>query len=245
MGSVLFWGAAGAQTSLTVADALIQAHEARLPESVIIDVMAQALDADFDRSSAARTIIVLAKAHQADFDLSPFRERIEEGIAKRIEGPRIAAALETRLQRQILVSDRLPHDVRTDTAVYQTAVVSLTDGLEMGLTPQDVDVLVERAGDAPVAMTAVAGEMWALLKQLNFDPTLLERIISEGLSQRALQPAWRNFPQIVVMARQKGVPDEEMAAEALKSLQAGGSPADLLARLGFTGRNLRTGPMGK
>jgi hypothetical protein len=245
MGSILFWGAAGAQTSPTVADALVRAHDARLPDSVIINVMALALDADFDRSSAARTIIVLAKAHQADFDLNPFRERIEEGIAKRIEGPRIAAALEKRLQRQMLVSDRLPHDRDTDAPVYQAAVVSLTDALEMGLAPQDVDLLVQRAGDTPVAMTAVAGEMWALLKQLNFDPALTDRMISAGLAQRALRPAWRNFPQIVVMARQKGVPDEEMATEALKSLQAGGSPADLLARLGFTGRNLRTGPMGK
>jgi len=243
-GSVLLWGWAGAQSGPTVAEALVRAHDARLPEPVISRVMALAFDAGFDRTDAARTILVLVEAHQADFNLDPFRERMEEGIAKRIEGPRIAAALETRLQRQMLISDRLSHDRDTDAPVYRAAVVSLTDALEMGLTPQDVDVLVQKAGDAPVAMTAVAGEMWALLKQLNFDPILTDRLISEGLAQRAFQPAWRNFPQIVVMARQKGVPDDETAVEALQSLQTGGAPADLLARLGFTGRNLRTGPMG-
>ena len=244
VGSVLFCWAAEAQTSPTVADALVRAHEARLPEPVVVQVMALAFDANFDRSSAARTIIVLAEAHQADFDLSPFRDRIEEGIAKRIEGPRIAAALETRLQRQMLVSNRLPRARDTDGSVYQAAVVSLTDALEMGLTPQAMDALVQRAGAAPVAMTAVAGEMWALLKQLDFAPILTDRVIAEGLARRAFHPAWRNFPQIVVMARQKGVPDEETAAEALQCLQTGGAPADLLIRLGFTGRNLRTGPMG-
>jgi hypothetical protein len=245
IGSVLFWCPAGAQSGPTVAEALVRAHQARLPDSVVIQVMGLALDAGFGRSAAARTIIVLAEAHQADYDLRPFRQRIEEGIAKRIEGERIAAVLEARLQRQMLVSDRLPHDKKTDAPVYQAAVVSLSDALEMGLTPQDVDVLVRRAGNAPVTMTAVAGEMWALLKQLNFDPTLTDRMLSEGLAQRALHPAWRNFPQIVVIARQKGVPDEETAAEALQSLGTGGAPADLLGRLGFTGRNLRTGPMGK
>ena len=244
IGSVLFWCPAGAQSEPTVAEALVRAQQARLPDSVVIQVMGQALDAGFGRSSAARTIMVLAEAHQADFDLNPFRDRIEEGIAKRIEGPRIAAALETRLQRQMLVRNRLPHDKDTDAAVYQAAVVSLSDALEMGLTPQEVGALVQRAGEAPVAMTAVAGEMWALLKQLNFAPVLTDRVISEGLALQAFHPAWRNFPQIVVMARQKGVPDEATATEALQSLQTGGAPADLLIRLGFTGRNLRTGPMG-
>jgi hypothetical protein len=94
-------------------------------------------------------------------------------------------------------------------------------------------------------MTAVAAEMWALLKQLDFDPLWTDRLLKNGFAHRAFKPAWRHFPHIVVIARQKGVPDRETAAEALKRLQAGGDPADLLTRLGFTGRNLRTGPMGK
>jgi hypothetical protein len=223
---------------------MARAHEANLPEPVITQVLSMSYDAGFDRSAAARTLVVMAEAHRMDFDLGPFWERIEEGIAKRIDGARIALALEERLERQMLVSERLRRFKDTDASAYQTAVVSLADGLEMGLALEDVDTLLEQSGDAPVAMTAVAAEMWALLKQLNFDPTLTDQIISEGLAERTLNSAWRNFPQIVVIARQKGVPDEETGAEALKGLQAGGVPADLLSRLGFTGRNLRTGPMG-
>jgi hypothetical protein len=224
--------------------AVVQAREAGVSETVVSQVLAEVYDAGFDPPAAARTIVVLAEARHLNFDLAPFRGRIQEGIAKRIAGPRIAMALEERLQRQIRVSEQLRQVGDQDASAYQAAVVSLADGLEMGLTSDEVDALIRRSGDAPVTMTAVAAEMWALLKQLHFDPVLTDRIINEGLAQRALEPAWRNFPQIVVMARQKGVPDATTGAEALKGLQAGGGPTDLLSRLGFTGRNLRTGPMG-
>jgi len=246
IGSVLFCGAAvWAQPRPVVTEALAHAHDAGLSESLISRVLAMVYDAGFDPASAARTLTVLAKAHQKGFELQPFRDRIDEGIAKRIEGARIARALEERLNRQILVSERLPDGRDMAASIYQAAVASLADGLEMGLTPSEIDTLLQQTGDAPLAMTAVAAEMWALLKQLAFAPDLTHQIIAEGLAQQSLNPAWRHFPQIVVIARQKGVPDEETGGEALKRLQAGGVPADLLTRLGFTGRNLRTGPRGK
>ena len=242
IGSVLFWCPAWAQNGPTVTEALARAQGAGLPDSVIAQVMALAFDAGFDQAAAARTITVLAEAHQADFDLAPFRERIDEGVAKRVDGARIAAALEERQQRQMLVKERLPQ--RKDKgADYQAAVVSLADGLEMGLTPQEVEALVQRAGDAPAAMIAVAAEMWALLKQLDFDPQLTDQLMSTGFDRRTLAPAWRHFPQVIVIARRKGVSDAETGAEALKSLETGGAPKELLTRLGFTGRNLKTGPL--
>ena len=245
MGSVLFWcPVVWAQNGPTVAEALARAQEAKLPEPVTTHVLAMALDAGFERTAAARILIVLAEAHRRNFSLEPFQERIAEGIAKRIAGTRIALALEERLDRQVLVGEQLRRANASNGSAYQMAVISLTDGLEMGLTADEVDTLIQRTGNAPVAMTAVAAEMWALLKQLAFDPALTDQIISEGFAQRSLNAAWRNFPQIVVIARRKGVPDHEIGAEALKGLRSGGAPADLLTRLGFTGRDLKTGPMG-
>jgi hypothetical protein len=229
-----------------VTDALAHAHDAGLPDPLVSHVLATLYDAGFDPASAARTLSVLADAQQKGFELQPFRDRIAEGIAKHIDAGRIARALEERLQRQIKVSERLPEDDRRmEPSTYQALVASLTDGLEMGLTLDEIDTLLQQTGDAPLAMTAVAAEMWALLKQLAFAPEMTDQIIAAGLAQQALNPAWRHFPQIVVIARQKGISDAETGAEALKRLQAGGVPADLLTRLGFTGRNLRTGPMGK
>lgn len=243
-GSVLFWcTAAWSQSSPTLTEALAQARESKLPEPVIIQALTKALEADFDRSEAARTLFVLAEAQRMDFDLAPFQDRIAEGIAKRIESVRIAAALEERLQRQILVSERLKQGRDDEDTAYQTAVASLADGLEMGLTPQELDTLLQRGGDAPLAMTVVAAEMWALMKQLTVAPSLTEQIIFEGLALRALAPAWRHFPQVLVIARQKGVSDEDAVAQALESLKTGGAPSDLLTGLGFTGRDLKTGPM--
>lgn len=245
MGSVLFWcPVVRAQNGPTVAEALVRAQKASLPEPVIIQVLSLALDAGFQGSAAARTLIVLTEAHRRNFSLEPFQERLAEGIAKRIAGARIALALEERLDRQMMVGERLRRANASNGSAYQMAVISLTDGLEMGLTAEEVDTLIQRTGNAPVAMTAVAAEMWALLKQLAFDPTLTDQIISEGFTQRSLNAAWRNFPQIVVIARQKGVPDHEIGVEALEGLRSGGAPADLLTRLGFTGRDLKTGPMG-
>ncbi len=246
LGSVLFCGpAVWAEPRPMVTDALAHAHDAGLSEPLISHVLATVYDAGFDPASAARTLTVLAEARQKGYELQPFRDRIDEGIAKRIDGARIARALEERLERLIQVSERLPDGRDMDASTYQTAVASLADGLEMGLTLAELDALLQQSDDAPLAMTAVAAEMRALLKQLAFAPDLADQIIAEGLAQQSLNPAWRHFPQIVVIARQKGVPDEETGGEALKRLQAGGGPADLLTRLGFTGRNLRTGPLGK
>lgn len=246
VGSVLFCCPVGwAQSRPVVTEALAKAHDAGLSEPLISHVLATLYDAGFDPASAAHTLTVLAEAHQRGFELQPFRDRIDEGIAKRIEGARIVRALEERLQRQSLVSERLPDGRDMDASSYQAVVASLADGLEMGLTLPEIDTLLQQADDAPLAMTAVAVEMRALLKQLRFAPDLTDRIIAEGLAQQSLNPAWRHFPQIVVIARQKGVPDKETGNEALRRLQEGGVPADLLTRLGFTGRNLRTGPLGK
>ena len=214
-GSVLFWcTAAWSQGSPTLTEALAQARESKLPEPVIIQALTNALEADFDRSEAARTLLVLAEAQRMDFDLASF-----------------------------LVSERLKQGRDDEDTAYQTAVASLADGLEMGLTPQELDTLLQRGGDAPLAMTVVAAEMWALMKQLEVAPPLTEQIIFEGLAQRSLAPAWRHFPQVLVIARQKGVSDEDAVAQALESLRTGGAPSDLLAGLGFTGRDLKTGPM--
>lgn len=244
LGSVLFWcSAVWPQENPTLAEALARARESKLPEPVIIQALTKALEADFDRSEAARTLLVLAEAHRTGFDLAPFQERIAEGIAKRIPGERIAAALEERLQRQVLVSERVKQGGNEEIAGYQTAVASLADGLEMGLTPEELDTLLQRSGDAPLAMTVVAAEIWALMKQLEVAPPLTDQLISEGLARRTLDPAWRHFPQILVIARQKGVSDEDAVAKALKSLKDGGAPSDLLADLGFTGRDLKTGPI--
>lgn len=243
LGSIILCSPAWAQDEPTVSDALSQAREAGVPETLVSEILARVYDAAFQPPAAAGTLLVLAQARQLQFDLDPFRARIEEGIAKRVEGNRLVSALEKRLERQILVSEQLQHLGRADTAPDPKAAAALADGLEMGLTPAELGELLQQAGEAPLAMAAVAAEMWALLKQLDFDPLSTNRILQSGFAHQAFKSAWRHFPHIVVIARQKGVPDAAIGAEALKRLQAGGDPADLLVRLGFTGRNLRTGPL--
>ena len=244
LGSVLWCAPTWAQGNPTVSVALSQAREAGVPDTLVSEVLALAYDAAYEPSAVAETITILAKARQLQFDLDPFKSRIEEGVAKRIEGRRVVSALEQRLTRQIMISEQLKNHDRTTSSHDAEAVAALTDGLEMGLTAAELSSLLQHAGEAPLAMTAIAAELWALLKQLDFDPDLTHRLIRDGLAARAFNPAWGHFPHIVVIARQKGVPDAEIGAEALQRLQAGGDPADLLTRLGFTGRNLRTGPLG-
>ena len=74
MGSVLFWcPVVWAQNGPTVAEAVVRAQEAKLPEPVTTHVLAMALDAGFEHTAAARILIVLADAHRRNFSLEPFQ----------------------------------------------------------------------------------------------------------------------------------------------------------------------------
>jgi hypothetical protein len=93
-------------------------------------------------------------------------------------------------------------------------------------------------------MVAVALENKALLGQLGFRADLLDPLLQEGLTHGALGMEWRKLAGIVVLARQRMVADEAIAAAAGDVLKRRGGLRELLPQLGFTSRSLSRAPLG-
>lgn len=248
---ILAWPLAGliwaAQTPLAAAQALPVSELGQAlqdqgwPPEATSRLLALAYDAGRDRAATARLLEGIRALGAMGFPGQALRAKMDEGRAKRIPAPRIVAALETRVEHGRFVMGLPQAAAAGRSAAEVEALGMLVDSLEIGLLPEDLERLSQAGGS--LAQLAVAAEMSAMLRQMDFDPDLAARIVDTGLASGALDREWRSLPQIAALARRRGLTDGEVAQAVLKNLAAGATPRDLLPDLGFTGRDLQRGPM--
>ena len=80
----------------------------------------------------------------------------------------------------------------------------------------------------------MAVEILASLEQSQFDPVTAQQITFAGIKDNYFTPEKRNFPRIIVIARQKGVDDRKIATVAIDTIQNRGSVQNIASRLGIT-----------
>jgi hypothetical protein len=204
-------------------------------------LVALAYDAGLDRAAAADLLAGVHALLVMGFPAEPITAKMDEGLAKRIPAARIVAALQTRVDNGSFVMQLPQASTGGGAQSDRESLAMLADSLELGLARGDLEQLAQAGGS--LAMVAVAAEMTAMLQQIGFDPEWQARIAHTGLKAGALEKAWRSLPQIVALARQRDIPDSDIAQAVIERLEKGAGPQDLLPALGFTGRDLRQGPM--
>jgi hypothetical protein len=211
------------------------------PPEAASRLVALAYDAGLDRAAAADLLAAMHALQVSGFPAAPLAAKIDEGLAKRIPAARIVAALQTRVDHGRFVMQLPQASTAGKTPAEVESLAMLTDSLELGLAREDLQQMAQSGSS--LAMLAVAAEMTAMLQQIGFDPESQARIAHTGLKRGTLGKAWRSLPQVVALARQRDIPDAEIAQAVLERLEMGAGPQDLLPALGFTGRDLRQGPM--
>ncbi|GAB6112819.1 hypothetical protein [Desulfomicrobium salsuginis] len=213
-----------------------------------VDALASALDAplrqaqDDGRLSAGDAQAIEAAIDQARADglpPAPFIAKAEEGLAKRVAGRAIIQALETMRSDYAFARDALAREGREPSP---DDVVMAGDSLRVGLTRQELDEMAALAPPASPAELATAARTRAALNAVAFPARLSDAILRRGLAAGSLSAQWTQLFRVVQRTREAGMADAAVADAAMRTLDDGGGPAELLQELGLTGRDIRRSP---
>ncbi len=146
----------------------------------------------------------------------PLFEKLEEGLGKRAGLKAIHAAIlrqaETLQYAQALVAgDQEPQ-------VDDTNVERIAELLALGISRDELNHLFSPAFQASVDMRVVAAEIIGYGTIAGFPRHELNRIAASGLKFRSLTPEWSFFIKVINEARERGIPDEETALAAVRTL---------------------------
>jgi hypothetical protein len=85
-------------------------------------------------------------------------------------------------------------------------------------------------------------EMMTTLRQNGFDSKMAQQIALSGLKGNYFTPERRDFVRVLVVAKKKGFPDEQIVAAATETIHRKGSPQEMASRLGIKPDDLTHGP---
>lgn len=176
----------------------------------------------------------LAEVCRTGLPVAPFEDKVAEGLAKRVPSIRIKIAL-TAMQQHYLEASDILSAVGRDS---HDLIVVVGDGMVKGTPASDFRSYVNSYSDQPEQAFGVGLSMISYLGQSSFDYLLSDSILSSGFQTATLSTEWRYLVRVVLIARQRGISDVDVAKSAQKVLSAGGSLADVAADLGFTLRSM-------
>ncbi|WP_207265021.1 hypothetical protein [Desulfovibrio sp. Huiquan2017] len=216
----------------TLAD---RARECGVFTETVDRVRAAVASGDLSEPDGASLLEPLLEACGQKLPLAPLEDKLEEGLSKRVRPALIVRALRNRIDDYRFVNGLLSGSAaKADPRV----LVALGEGVSKGTPRGDVEAYVEEfSGRRPEAFL-IGAEMVSLLGQAKMDYALTRTVLEAGFDADSLIPEWRYFIRLVLMARQRGLHDREVAEGAVAVLADRGSLNDLFIRLGFTSRNL-------
>lgn len=224
---------------LSLRETAIRARECGVGSGTVALVMDGVEQGGFSRADGSGLLMPLVEACADQFPLAPFEDKLAEGLAKRVPPARIATALETRLDAFRFVRNLL---VPRFAEVDQGLLAVLGEGVSQGTPREDVARYVSEFSDQPAAPFLTGAHMVCLLGQSGFDYGLTRALLDAAFAEGGPAPRWRYFIRLVLVGRQRGLTDAEIASAARRVLMDGGSLNDVSSRLGFTARSLTGRP---
>jgi hypothetical protein len=236
-----------AEASELLTDRVRQVQDAGVPAPTVNRVLAVGLERQVDPAVISEYLDLLGAAASQGLPLEPFSNKIEEGFAKNIPAPIIATVLRQRLENYV--------EMRSLVAEYQGAhnekapvpseyLMRMAESLYSGITLEDVrHLLAESPGKSLPALTS-GMEALASLRSIQFDHELSDRVVAAGLKGRFFDEyGWTDFVRVVEAARNKGIEEKDIAAEAFSLMAGKLSLAAFSSRLGVSHNELgRRGP---
>jgi len=225
-----------------VTRALDTAREAGIDAETTSRLLGLGFDAGIGGAEMGALLDFLVLAKRQGFGPSLFMAKIEEGLAKRVSTTRILEALDRRRDAYILLRSLAGPSAASDDPTEAAAFERLVDSLDAGLARETLSRILRQADRKPMAAAAMAAEMSALLQQLDFAPVQRERIVQACLDYGPLDASWGRLPHLAAIALKRGIAADAIVQAAVAQMRRGGTPGDVRAALGFTGRDLRQAP---
>jgi len=229
-----------------LAGALQEARAAGIPESALNRLLALGYEKQFESSAMGNLLSVLAQCRRENLPLQPFLNKIDEGISKNVPAPRIEQVLVRKLDdyrfTRTLIDEVTKRQGKTDVD-FTEYHVRLTETLYCGLSRQDLERLVDQSPAPSLPVLTRGAEVLASLRQIQFDPSLSEQMVDAGLKQGFFTSEQRNFSRVMATAKEKGLPDGQIATAALAVINVRGTVSELASQLGIADQEFgRQGP---
>jgi hypothetical protein len=212
-----------------------RARECGVYSETVDRVRSSVASGDLSEADGASLLDPLIKACDLKLPLAPLEDKLEEGLSKRVRPALIVRALQTRIADYLFVAELLPGPREK---IDPRVLVALGEGVSKGTPREDVKSYVAEFSGQPSGPFLTGAEMVSLLGQARFDYALTRSMLKAGFETGSLTPEWRYFIRLVLIARQRGLKDPDIAGGAAAVLADGGTLGDVSIRLGFTSRSL-------
>ena len=217
------------------------ARKAGLSEADLNRLLSLAVDHRLEDDGVVGLVNFLQTVQTENLPIDPFMGKIEEGLAKQVSLNTIGVVLAEKLDDYRFVRRVLT--IKTGKQeISQQDLSRMVSSLDGGITREELARFVQKAYSQDPSMLARATEILALLKQVRFNESLTREILFTGLRNNSLTQSWDYLARVVVTAKRRQIPDDEIAKAARQSLEANRPFGDFMATLGFTPRDLRHGP---
>lgn len=246
----IFFGkdAPGQEMQDNVAAAMKEARSIGIPAPTLNQLLALGDQHQVDSKIMTGFIQTLTITRQEGLPLTPFTNKIEEGLAKRIPHAVIQQVLQKKLEdyrfTRSVIQNTFEKRGEKKAALSPDYLQRLSESLACGISKENLRGLIEQAPhSASLSMLATAVETVASLEQNQFDFMIAQQIALTGLKHDYFVPENRAFARIIIVAKQKGIPLQKISSITMDTIEKKLPVRELASRLEVTSADLSRGPI--
>jgi hypothetical protein len=204
-----------AKDNRKIDEAVQAARSAGVSESVLNRLLTDSYRYSIDEDHFVRWIGMVGHAASQNLPAAPLAEKLEEGLSKKISPNRISGVLAQQLKQLQLANHLLRgHVERGGNA--GGAMERIADLVSAGLTPYQIQNVLDHPAAAGLHERLEALTLYAVFSQSGLRSDYSDEIIASGLENRYFNQFPVDLAFMVKHARSRHIPDERIAAEALK-----------------------------
>lgn len=240
--------ALGQEMKRDVAEAMKEAHSVGVPTSTLNHLLTIGYQHQVDSKTMTSFIQTLTEIQREEVPLTPFTNKIEEGLAKRVPHAIIQQVLQKKLHdyrfTRSAIQETFKKRGERQAAVPPDYLYRLSESLACGISKENLRGLIEQAPlSSSLPMLAMAVETVASLEQNQFNSETAQQIALIGLKHHYFTPEKREFAHIIIVAKQKGIPLQKITSITIDTIQKKLSIQDLASLLEITVADLSRGPI--
>jgi hypothetical protein len=231
-----------------VATAAKEAQSVGVPAPVLNRLLAIGYEYQVDSKTMTGFIKTLMEIWREEIPLSPFTNKIEEGLVKHAPSAVIQQVMQKKLDdyrfTRTLVREILKKRGQGPETIPFDFLQRLSESISCGISKENLRSLIEQAPPAsPPSILVLAVETEASLEQNQFDSPTARQIVLLGLKHQFFTPEKGEFPRVILAARKKGVPLQKISSITMEVIQKGLSLQSLASRLQVTAGDISHGPI--
>lgn len=215
-------------------------------EETISRILVVGVHYNLESKDLVAFLVVVTEAGKRKLPVEPLVDKMEEGLAKRVETHRIQQVLRHDLVQYAFIQDLLQKTVfqkgYEPENMKSGVVVRLARTISMGISQNEMQALLQEAPGVSIGEILDAVEFTAALKQAGEEFPEAKEITLVGLQSGFFtRTAW-NLPLMVSAAKTNHLPEDKIKIAALEVVKGKKTVLEAHSGLGLDPKSLTRGP---